>query len=286
MAVAKLSCGACGAALPDEPISCPHCGESVDLPARVNEQMTADPAGRACPVCGHRSLGKGEYCESCGASLRRGVRGPAPSRGASRGKSSRRIESWKFAVGGAVALLLILFAYLEFSRPVPPSTPAQATAPAQPPMEEVRRLQDAIRANPGDAAAVLQLANQLHDMGRSEPGMLNGAIDAYRHYLGLKPKDPDARVDLGICYFELGRVDSAERTRLFEAAVREMGTAIKESPSHQPAAFNLGVVHLFMGDTEKSTRWFRKAVEIAPESELGKRAKNLLEQHAFPPSAR
>jgi len=286
MAVAKLSCGACGATLPDGAISCPHCGEPVDPPARVNERTTADTAGRACPVCGRRTPGEGAYCESCGASLKRGVRGPAPSRGESNGKSSRRIESWKFAAGGAVVLLLILFAYLEFSRPTPPSTPAQVTAPVQPPMEEVRRLQDAVRANPGDAAAMLQLANRLHDMGLSEPGMLNGAIDAYRHYLGLKPADPDARVDLGICYFELGRADSAERTRLFQAAVREMETAIKESPSHQPAAFNLGVVHLFMGDTEQSTTWFRKAVEFAPESELGKRAKNLLEQHAFPSSAR
>jgi tetratricopeptide (TPR) repeat protein len=123
-------------------------------------------------------------------------------------------------------------------------------------------------------------------MGLSAPSLLNDAIDAYTRYLQLKPADPNARVDLGICYFELGRSDSTQSPKLFQAAVREMKTAIASAPTHQPAAFNLGVVSLFMGDTDEATKWFRKTIDLGPDTELGRRAKNLLEQHAFPSSTR
>jgi tetratricopeptide (TPR) repeat protein len=200
-------------------------------------------------------------------------------------RGGRKIEGWKIAMGVAAAVLLALFGYLELNRPAPPAAPVQSAAPMEPPMEEVRRLQDAVRANPGDAETLLRLANRLHDMGLSAASLLPGAIDAYTQYLKLKPEDPNARVDLGICYFELGRNDSTQREELFRSAVREMNAAIAKAPNHQPAAFNLGVVSLFMGETEEATRWFRKTIEVGPETELGRRAKNLLEQHAFPSSA-
>lgn len=283
MALARLSCGGCGAVLSGREAACPRCGEAIVFPAGGEGGAAAE--GRVCPVCGQRSRGTGAYCESCGVSL---AGGASVAAGGVRRPGGGRPQRWKIAAGVVVALLLALFGYLEFNRPAaPPQQPGRdAEAVAQPPMEEVRRLQETVRTNPGDAAAVLQLANRLHDLGLQEPSLLNGAIDAYRHYLGLKPGDANARVDLGICYFELGRNDSASGPRLFREAVGEMKAAIAAEPNHQPAAFNLGVVHLFMGDTEESTTWFRKAVAIAPESDLGKRAKNLLEQHAFPSSAR
>ena len=45
---------------------------------------------------------------------------------------------------------------------------------------------------------------------------------------------------------------------------------------HQPSAFNLGIVYLHLSDVDSSTIWFRKAVEIDPESDLGKRAQNMI----------
>jgi Flp pilus assembly protein TadD len=108
------------------------------------------------------------------------------------------------------------------------------------------------------------------------------AIDVYTLYLAQRPDDPNARVDMGICYFELGRQDSAHGAQYVAAAVREMRRVADADPDHQPAAFNLGVVHLFIGATEESSAWFRKAVAIAPDTPLGKRAASLLEQHTFP----
>jgi Tfp pilus assembly protein PilF len=59
-----------------------------------------------------------------------------------------------------------------------------------------------------------------------------------------------------------------------------MELAFKKRPDHQPAAFNLGVVSLAMGDLESSNRWFRRAVELNPSSGLGREAKRILEQHS------
>jgi cytochrome c-type biogenesis protein CcmH/NrfG len=281
MAVAKLSCGACGAALPGGAPVCPRCGESVQLPA------AAAVAG-TCPVCGHRNVQSGAFCEDCGASL---ARAAAPPREESvpkeKPRTGRKIERWKIAGGLLVGVVLVLFGYLELNRPPapPPSAPpGQAATQAEPPMEEVRRLQEAVRANPGNADDLLQLANRLHDLGLSAPTLLPGAIEAYTNYLKLKPGDPNARVDLGICYFELGRTDSLQSPKMFSAAVREMKAAIASTPGHQPAAFNLGIVCLFMGDAKESAKWFRKTIELGPDTELGTRAKNLLAQHAFPSS--
>ncbi len=281
MASVKLSCGSCGAALPSIRATCPACGVALEYPPG----MPAAGVAEVCPVCGHRDDRRSPSCPSCGAV--RGGRGEAPALQPAP-PAGRKVEAWKLATALVVVVLLGLFSYLELNRPVPPASPPPSaqTPPVEPPMEEVRRLQEAARANPKDAETILRLANRLHDMGLSAPMLLPDAIDAYGRYLALRPDDPDARVDLGICCFELGRNDSTQRESLFRSAVREIKSAMDRAPKHQPAAFNLGVVSLFMGETDEATRWFRKTVDLGPDTELGRRAKNLLEQHAFPSSTR
>ena len=95
----------------------------------------------------------------------------------------------------------------------------------------------------------------------------------------LSSGDPNARVDLGICYFELGKIDSTQSAALFSQAINEMESTLKNNPKHQPGAFNLGIVYLYSGDMKESNKWLQKTVELNPESDLGKRAKAILEQH-------
>jgi len=69
----------------------------------------------------------------------------------------------------------------------------------------------------------------------------------------------------------------------FEVTKSELEEAFKNAPRpHQPSAFNLGVVYLHLSELEESNKWFRKAVEINRESDLGKRAQNMITQHAVP----
>ena len=87
----------------------------------------------------------------------------------------------------------------------------------------------------------------------------------------MQPRDADARVDMGVCYYNLGD---------FNTAITEMETALKYNPHHQIALLNLGIVNLSAGNLEKSKEWLEKAVNENPNTDVGKRAKELLESHA------
>ncbi len=207
-------------------------------------------------------------------------RQPAPDRtkrNVSRRDGRSGVERWQVISGVAVLALILVVVYMMIphqqgsSPPVPSSQPRAAAS-----MAEIQSLQVAVDANPRDVASRLRLANLLHDNG-----MLARAVDNYNEYLKREPKDPNARVDLGICYDQLALQDSANAPRYFGQAVTEMQRAAADAPTHQPAAFNLGIVNLHMGNLEESNKWFKRAVELGRNTELGMRAQQILQQHTF-----
>jgi cytochrome c-type biogenesis protein CcmH/NrfG len=130
---------------------------------------------------------------------------------------------------------------------------------------ESQTLEKEVASHPNDMALTLQLANSLHD------GLLyEKAIPYYKMFLAKNPSDANARVDLGICYKELGD---------FSEAKKEMKEALKYDPLHLHANFNLGIVCLSEGDFHEANEWFKKTVALDPTSEVGKRAQQLLTQH-------
>jgi len=130
---------------------------------------------------------------------------------------------------------------------------------------EIQALEKDVASRPNDMALTLQLANFLHD------GLLyERAISYYKIFLAKNPGDANARVDLGICYKELGN---------FSEAKKEMKEALKYVPKHLHANFNLGVVCLSEGNLHEANEWFKKTVALDPTGEVGKRAQQLLTQH-------
>jgi tetratricopeptide (TPR) repeat protein len=109
------------------------------------------------------------------------------------------------------------------------------------------------------------LANSLHD-AKFYPR----AIETYKKYLTVDPKNHDARVDLGICYFETGND---------KQAVIEIETVIKKQPKHQMAVFNLGIIQLSLQNMPEAKKWLKKCVELDPQSTAGLRAQQILQQH-------
>jgi tetratricopeptide (TPR) repeat protein len=99
------------------------------------------------------------------------------------------------------------------------------------------------------------------------------AIAHYRKYLEKNPKDANARVDMGICFFETSNLDEARK---------EMEFALKYDPKHVPAHFNLGIVILRAGNVKEANEWFKKTIALAPKSDMGQQAKQILEQHSSP----
>jgi len=296
MASPILLCSNCGAQHSEGVAYCSRCGAKVDRSAR------------RCEVCGHDNRHARENCESCGAKLPvvSGSFGQAaelqadtmPARqtkGGERRKKGRIIappkrawEPWQIVVGGAIIVVVGFFVYTELKRDQPPSSSnSQNQSAALPPdmTGEIERLQNVVDLNPADAASILRLANLLHDNGPRDPQSVVRAVEMYRKYLTLKPDNPDARVDLGVCYFELGRGDSTRSREYFMSATNEMGKAYAAHPTHQTAAFNLGIVNLYAGNLEAASKWFTRAVEIDANSTLGTRANQLLEQHSVKSSS-
>jgi DNA-directed RNA polymerase subunit RPC12/RpoP len=289
MAVAKLLCGECGAPLAPGDTHCGACGAGVELPSARATPARAEKEVR-CPTCGHKNPPESTICASCGARLGPASPGPSlspkPKQGGNRPAppTRRRFEPWQL-ISGAAALILV--AYLVSialkdtgskqtigslsPAPMPPPAALQETRVDSAPLEA------AVRQNPGDLGALLRLANALHDNGEYAR-----AIETYATYLAKDPGNPDARVDQGICYFELAKGGQNPADN-YKHALGEMQRVIKKNPNHQPAAFNLGIVYRNMGDIKKSNTWFQKAVQINKESDLGHRAQSILSQHSFTP---
>jgi tetratricopeptide (TPR) repeat protein len=206
------------------------------------------------------------------------------ARGASAGKRRTLASSPHIPALVLVLALVGWFVYDELSRsPVkhehdqPPPRPALDARE----QSEIDRQQSIVDSNPEDQESLLKLANLLQDHATHNPELLPRAISAYRKYLEANPGAENPRVDLGICLFESAKMDTTRTSQLIHMSLKEMESVFEKNPKHQAAAFNLGIVSLNAGLAVESVEWFRKAAAINPQSDLGKRAQLLLEQHSF-----
>jgi len=250
-----------------------------------------------CSACGQLNVNPGIFCESCGNKLAvdqfagRGTNDahksaadrPAQKDSLQRKKKRGKIKGTQIFIGIAPLLVLGALLYGEFSREsvTKPSLPADMAGTTAPRSPEIGRLQNLVDDNPQDHESILRLANLLHDEAIHQRSLLGRAVEAYKKYLAIHPGSENPRVDLGICYFELSKENEDRAPEFVSLALREMETVYKANNSHQAAAFNLGIVHLFAGHTVESNEWFRRAVAIDGGTDLGERAKRLLEQHTF-----
>jgi tetratricopeptide (TPR) repeat protein len=239
----KFSCTQCGSVLMRSNELCPSCGVEVDW----TEMATA-----SVPVS-EKDVPKKEQHEQ------------SPH-------TSKKTNVWSskafFAGIAVVALVLLAYVILDEKRPaaLPVQPPSGQTANAAMPLPpEIQELENNVEANPDDMNLTLQLANALHDALQYEK-----AVSYYKVYLKMNPKNADARVDLGICYKEMSKFTEAEN---------EMKTALHYVPNHVYAHFNLGIVYLSEGNLVESNTWLKRTVALDPNSEVGKRAQQLLTQH-------
>jgi predicted RNA-binding Zn-ribbon protein involved in translation (DUF1610 family) len=284
MALAKVVCGDCGGDLSPSDVYCPHCGVKIERQLTQQQQSRE----RKCGACGYVNAGTSPFCESCGARLE-GVSAPAgrqaeprkeQKKQQPRGERSKRFEPWQMIALASIVILVGFLVYIEATKTQPgvaTSAPPPATSQSTPPPPALGPLEEAVHASPRDPGALIRLANGLHDNK-----MYVRAIDIYRKYLAIKPDDPNARVDMGICYFELAMADSLTAGEDYAAAVKEMELAFRSTPTHQPAAFNLGIVFLHMGNLDSSNARFTRAYQLNQNSDLGMRAQKFIQEHTIP----
>ena len=231
-----------------------------------------------CSECQHELAWGDQFCGSCGRPVEwpteaPGRKSPQPSRREkkeSRQEAKPAAASWKMMVGFALFLVagVIILELVTGTKNIPvASAPPQesgASANMQA-MSKLTELEQIVNANPNDLKARLDVANFAHDNR-----FYDKAIENYKTYLEKKPDDPDALVDLGICYNDEGNLVEARKY---------MERALKSSPKHLMAHYNLGIVSLRGGDLNGANEWFKKVVAISPESEIGQRAQQLLKEH-------
>lgn len=286
-------CAECGFKIEGEFKFCPNCGSQI-IPAVISsEKMTRNPEEFViCKNCGEENRVENSECFSCGISLL-GNKNKKQNRTRQDDKKNHRertnrkntfaeskivseekvLDNKKILMISSAIVVIFIFALIisgVFDSEVKTNSTQineQSTDSGVnlANMEEINKLEASVTANPDDLESTLHLAHLLQDSG-----LLEKAIANYKKYLVKYPENTDARVDMAICYYNLG-----DNT----TAISEMETALKYQPKHQIAHLNLGIVNLTARNVEASKDWFRKTVELDPNSDAGKRATELLSSH-------
>lgn len=132
-------------------------------------------------------------------------------------------------------------------------------------LEEINQLEKIYQSNPNDHQTLLKLAHLLGDSR-----FFDKAIEKYTQYLQTHQNEADVWVDMGVCYFE--KMDYAK-------AIEIMNKALEINPTHQIAHFNLGIINLSAGNHDEAISWWKKTEALNPNSDIGRRAKELINQH-------
>ena len=94
------------------------------------------------------------------------------------------------------------------------------------------------------------------DSGGASRLMLDEVTELYRHYLELKPNDPDVMTDLGIAYRE---------TQEFDKSLEQFQLAQKAAPGHWQAYYNEIVVLAFdLKKFDQATQILAKLQQMQP----------------------
>lgn len=235
---------------------------------------------RFCSHCGYKFEKDYNFCPECGTKVlgkqteknKRNVNQNVEKNTLNDSKNLNPKVLYGILIGGIAIIVLIIFSsgildstsVSDTVNQVPGQTGVSSGVNLNN-MQAINDLEEKTKQNPEDYASLLQLAHLKNDSGLFDAAILN-----YKKYLEKHPEDADARVDMGVCYFNL---------QDYPDAIKEMETALKYAPNHQIAFLNLGVVNLAAGNIEKSKEWLKKAYDLNPTNEVGQKAEQLLKNH-------
>ncbi len=295
--IPKILCTDCGSQLQWTDKFCSRCGKTIDWPASFSSSPTS-PAPTALPVrsttlrvdrlveqagttvrcksCGSENPSAAELCLTCGHALIGKTEKRAKHEVHSKQKQDVGhrvvpvVGSWKLVAGFAAFLatgitLMQLFGGSNKAPVTIPSQPSSQPSANMQVLPQIEEMERQVVANPSNHEQILKLANFLQDNRFYER-----AVKYYKDFLSHHPKDANARVDMGICYNDMGDLEEAKK---------QIRLALEHEPKHLFAHFNLGIVYLRGGEVEKANEWFKKVVELDPKNEIAQRAQQLLSQH-------
>jgi tetratricopeptide (TPR) repeat protein len=119
------------------------------------------------------------------------------------------------------------------------------------PDAELRRCEQAITENPGDAAAYYKRGNVLQRLGR-----LDEAVESYRQAIARKPDHASSHTNLGYVLRKLGR---------FEEALSSHETAIALLPNHPGLHLNRGNALHGLKRFDDAVQCYNRAIALRPD---------------------
>jgi len=300
-----MTCPNCKNIINDDFSFCPKCGTQIKKNDHNNESGDLIEISE-CSVCGESVSADENFCPSCGSKITGNEKkkeigsqllvskiqqkkeiNPAKKKtpksddkknsDKQNKKSELNNESQKkintkqvfYFVGGVILLgIIIILSSGVFETPNVEKSDTAVQQESQidlAAVQKINELEEVVKRDTTSIANVLQLAHSLNDAG-----FFVRAIEYYQMYLRSNPKNAEVLIDLGVCYFELKR---------FNEAKASMKKGLKINPDHQIGLFNLGIVNFSQGNIDSAKYWWKKAYSISENTEIGKRAKQLLESN-------
>lgn len=152
----------------------------------------------------------------------------------------------------------------------PSANPAPAAqtqaAPAAAPLDTARAaaLEKTAKAEPANAKVRVELGDLYFNAERFDQ-----AVPWYEAALKLDPRDVNASTDLGVCYYY---------TQQDDKALAQFDHSLSIDPRHVKTLFNQGIVRAFgKQDLPGATESWERVIAVAPDSEEGKRAKQIMD---------
>jgi cytochrome c-type biogenesis protein CcmH/NrfG len=161
-------------------------------------------------------------------------------------KSRHRFGEFVF-LGALIVVTLVVYNLIAWSKTSQEQPEMQIAAPT-----------------PTTAGDFVQLGNDFMDRG-----LWDHAIRQYEQSLELDSRQPNVLVDLGACYHAAGD---------HGAALAKLHLALDQSPQHQVALFNLGVVHISRADTVAAKTAWNQFLEVAGDSPQADAVRQQLEE--------
>jgi tetratricopeptide (TPR) repeat protein len=153
------------------------------------------------------------------------------------------------------------------TEPAAPTPTASAAAPAEArPIDATRaaRLEQQANAEPANPAVRVELGNLYFDAERFDQ-----AIPWYEAAVKIDPKDANASTDLAVAYYYTNQIDRA---------LAQLDQSLEVDPKHLKTLLNQGIILAFgKRDLAGAGRSWQRVVEIAPDSEEGRRARQGLD---------
>lgn len=144
------------------------------------------------------------------------------------------------------------------------ATAAASKLPETDTAHELMALGEQLKRKPGHTPVLFRMAELERAAGRHKQ-----AAAHLREILKAEPGNSDALLELGRSLYEAGDV---------QEALAETRRLVDKEPNNVDALYNLGAIYGNLNDLENARRYWTRAVEIAPGSESGAKARSALAQ--------